>query len=127
MSKTQVNRSADCNTFISAARECPRFGCCSVNHCPLDPKQDRHQTHPDDREKTCPMEKGVRQRIGAKYLDLLPLLGLTSKEAAGARTWANMGLAQRQAIAEGSRRGLDRLRTTRRPSEAKPINDVAAS
>ena len=81
-------------------RECPRFPSCSVNHCPLDPEQDQHQAHTDDRQRKCTMEKNVRRRIGQKYPDILPLLGLTPKEAAGARVWANCSEAEKSAKRE---------------------------
>ena len=43
------------------------------------------------------MEKRVRLRIGSKYPDLLPRLGLTRPEHAGATRWANRPPAQKQA------------------------------
>lgn len=76
--------------------ECPRYDRCSVNHCPLDPLQSDREPHPGDKEPVCTMEKGVRARIGSKYLDLLPLGGLTPREHAGARKWANLTTAQRR-------------------------------
>lgn len=81
-------------------QECPRFPSCSVNHCPLDPEQDQHLPDPNDRERKCPMEKGVRSRIGQKYPDLLPLLGLTPREVAAARTWSNYSGAEKEAKRE---------------------------
>ena len=90
-------------------RECPRFPTCSVNHCPLDPNQDQRQAHPDDRERKCPMEKNVRKRIGQKYPDLLPLLGLTPKEHAGITSWLNCSAAEQEAKRERSRQSLSLL------------------
>lgn len=62
--------------------ECPRFDRCSVNHCPLDPSQDTRQSRKDDLQPKCTLEKSVRARIGAKYADILPMLGLTRAEFA---------------------------------------------
>ena len=90
-------------TLESPMRQCPRYQSCSVNHCPLDPEQDLHLAHSDDRERKCPMEKGVRQRIGQKYPDLLPLLGLTPKEAIGAKQWANCSASEKEAKRERAR------------------------
>lgn len=71
--------------------------------------QDQHPPHPHDKEKVCPMEKRVRSRIGSKYPDLLPLLGLTQKEHAGAQRWASIPPAERERIAEVGRTALKRL------------------
>ena len=97
---------------VEIMRQCPRFAGCSVNHCPLDPEQDRHRPHPRDRCKVCPMEKQVRQRIGAKYPDALPRGGLTRQEHAGGLRWSKLGSAERSAIAEVGRRGLAKWRAT---------------
>jgi hypothetical protein len=91
-------------------RECPQYPSCAVNHCPLDPAQDQHLANPDDKERKCPMEKGVRHRIGQKYPDLLPLLGLTKRESAGLERWNQMTPDQRSACAERGRIALSKLR-----------------
>ena len=91
-------------------RECPRYQACSVNHCPLDPEQDQHLAHPDDAQRKCPMEKNVRRRIGQKYPDLLPLLGLTASEAAALAKWNGMTLEQRAVIAERGKKALESRR-----------------
>ena len=96
-------------------RECPRYAACSVNHCPLDPEQDRHESHPDDKERKCPMEKGVRHRIGFKYHHLLPLDGLTPAEVAGARSWAKLPAAQQWERREAARERMTKLRDRRNP------------
>ena len=83
---------------VEIMRQCPRFAGCSVNHCPLDPEQDRHRPHPRDRCKVCPMEKQVRQRIGAKYPDALPRGGLTRQEHAGGLRWSKLGSAEQEAF-----------------------------
>jgi hypothetical protein len=76
-------------------RECPRFDRCSVNSCPLDPDQDLHTVHKLDKEQKCPMEKGVRVRIGSKYPDLLPRLGLTSLEWAAKQRMSKLSTAEK--------------------------------
>lgn len=68
---------------IKPQRECPRWQRCSVNKCPLDPLQDQRNVYELDTEKKCQMEKQVRLRIGSKYPDLLPRLGLKAREWAG--------------------------------------------
>lgn len=80
--------------------ECPRYAVCSVNICPLDPEQDRRTIHELDKEQKCPMEKGVRVRIGSKYPDQLPMGGLTRPEWAAAKRMANLSPAQKLARAE---------------------------
>ncbi len=85
--------------------ECPRYDRCSVNRCPLDPEQDQRTIHPQDKEQKCPMEKPVRLRIGSKYPDLLPRLGLTVKEWASRQAYANLSPSQKQAA-------IDRLKAT---------------
>lgn len=60
------------------------------------------------------MEKGVRQRIGGKYAAILPLAGLTSREAAGARVWARMPAAQKLAIKEAGKDTLKKAHARRR-------------
>jgi hypothetical protein len=84
-------------------QECPRFSSCSVNHCPLDAEQQRHLPDANDRERKCTMEKGVRSRIGQKYPDLLPLLGLTPAEVAGRARWERKTPREREAFAERGR------------------------
>jgi len=59
-------------------RECPSFGKCSANICPLDPEQ-HLRTHVKG-EDVCHAEKPTRMRIGAKYPDLLRFVGLTKRE-----------------------------------------------
>ncbi len=76
--------------------ECPRYAGCSVNICPLDPDPDLRVVHKLDKEQKCPMEKQVRLRIGSKYPALLPLQGLTTKEAAGAARWAALSESEKQ-------------------------------
>jgi len=91
---------------LEIMRQCPRFARCSTNCCPLDPEQNRHRPHPKDRERVCPMEQGVRKRIGSKYPDALPLGGLTRQEHAGALRWSKLGSAEQEAFRE---RGIQAL------------------
>ena len=81
-----------------------------MNHCPLDPEQDRHLAHPTDQDRKCPMEKNVRKRIGQKYPALLPMLGLTAGEAAGVARWNAKTPAEREAITERGRLMLSKHR-----------------
>lgn len=107
--------SHDMTTKPSPMQECPRFPRCSVNHCPLDPDQDQHLADPQDRERKCPMEKNVRHRIGFKYHHLLPLDGLTPAEAAGARSWAKLPVAEQWERKEAARERMAKLRDRRNP------------
>jgi len=84
------------------ARECPRWGGCSVNACPLDP----HPKHPADKETKCPMEKSVRVRIAAKYPGQLPFEGLMPREHAGAKAFADLPLAVKTQMIERGKRAL---------------------
>jgi len=59
-------------------RECPSFGKCSANICPLDPEQ--HLRTYVKGEDVCHAEKPTRMRIGAKYPILLRRGGLTQRE-----------------------------------------------
>lgn len=88
---------------IYPPKECPRYPSCSVNHCPLDPDSKDRLPHAGDKQTKCTIEKGVRQRIGSKYAAILPLCGLTPREAAGARTWAKYPVARQWAIKEAAR------------------------
>jgi uncharacterized protein YcgI (DUF1989 family) len=56
------------------------------------------------------MEKGVRSRIGSKYPDLLPLLGLTGREVAGLSAWNAKTPSEREAISERGRLLLSKHR-----------------
>jgi len=97
-------------------KECPRYDKCSVNSCPLDPEQAIHKPDPGDRDRKCPMEKGVRSRIGKKYPDLLPLLGLKPREHAGAMLWANTPGAEKSMKVEAARQRMAELRRKRQES-----------
>ena len=84
------------------ARECPRWGGCSVNACPLDP----HPKHPADKETKCPMEKGVRVRIAAKHPGQLPLNGMTAAESAATKAFEAKPVALRLAMVEMGKASL---------------------
>jgi hypothetical protein len=90
------------------AKQCPRWSRCSVNNCPLD----AHMTHPDDKERKCPMEKGVRVRIAAKYPGELPMHGMTTREWAGKAAFDSKPLAVRLAMIEKGKASLARLRAS---------------
>jgi hypothetical protein len=82
---------------IEPFRECPRFDFCSVNHCPLDPEQDKRASDPGDKEPKCTLAKTIRQRIGSKYPELLPMGGLTQREFNNAKRWALLPEAEKAA------------------------------
>jgi hypothetical protein len=65
---------------IRPYRECSRFEVCSCNKCPLDPDIAMRVSVPDDEK--CKATRTTRQNIALKYPELLPLQGLTAKEAA---------------------------------------------
>ena len=94
-------------------QECPRWDRCSVNFCPLDPEQDDHPVHKLDKEQKCPMEKGVRARIGAKYPDLLPRLGLTVREWAAKQAFECLSPAVKAQRVQSGKDALERLRATK--------------
>ena len=58
--------------------ECPRFGECSVNCCPLDPKAESRPSLPEDAESECKARISTRKTIALKYG--LPNRGMTEKE-----------------------------------------------
>jgi hypothetical protein len=96
-------------SIIEPERECPRWEKCSVNQCPLDAMA--RERHPLDKEQKCPMEKQVRQRIGAKYPELLPMGGLNGREWHALKRFEALPLAVRLEMAE---KGRERLKAYRR-------------
>jgi hypothetical protein len=60
--------------------ECPRFGNCSVNNCPLHSKYPKLSTRLDDPEIKCKAQKPARIRIAKRYPGILKLNGLNIKE-----------------------------------------------
>lgn len=60
--------------------ECPQFEGCSVNRCPLDPAVEVREQLANDPETRCGTRRSTRERIAAKYVDILPWQGLTPRE-----------------------------------------------
>lgn len=81
-----------------------------MNHCPLDPFQDDCDTHPEDKEQACGVAKTIRLKIGSKYPDLLPMLGLKPREWAGRQAYARLSLDQKAEIARKGKDSLQRHR-----------------
>ena len=77
--------------------ECPRFNSCSINICPLDPFI--HQKEKLFDEQDCPMEKGVRLKLGKD----LQSLGLTPRELQGKRRWEALPEANKEATRQRMR------------------------
>jgi hypothetical protein len=100
-------------------RSCPRFASCSVNHCPLDPQQDRRQPEASDTAKKCGLAKSIRVRIGREYPELLPLMGMTRREHAGQRVWASLGALQQAQVLARGREALKRVNSENKGNSAK--------
>lgn len=83
------------NTTFNLARQCPRFPACSANQCPLDEGYPNQVVHPDDRERRCTMEKGVRLRIAATAPGTLAMSGLTVPEHAATKCYESKPLTVR--------------------------------
>lgn len=82
---------------MNPAKECPRWERCSVNRCPLDPGYNAYPRLATDPQKDCPMESGVRLRIGSKYPDLLPNRGLSRAEASARARYDSLTEAEKAA------------------------------
>lgn len=91
------------------ARLCPRFHTCSVNPCPLDEGYLNQFVDRNDKEKQCPMEKGVRLRIAATAPGTLRLSGLTPAEHAGKLAYEQKPVAVRRAMIEKGKAALRKL------------------
>ena len=89
---------------------CSRFDSCSVNNCPVDPVYPGLYIHPDDSAKVCPMEKGVRLRIAAKFPGLFPMLGHTVREWGAKQRYDALSPDVKTQMAERCRTNLARLR-----------------
>ena len=64
--------------MMNPYEECPSFERCSCNLCPLDPvMKDKEALEGDSR---CVAHKPTRLKIAARYLDVLPMQGLTYRE-----------------------------------------------
>ncbi len=95
-----ATRRGPMSTCSSLARQCPRFPSCSVNRCPLDDDYPNQFVHPDDRERRCMMEKGVRVRIAATEPGRLAMSGLTVPEHAATKCYESKPLAVRLNMAK---------------------------
>lgn len=96
---------------MNPARLCSRYERCSVNNCPLDPGYPNLLVGPDDREKSCPMEKGVRIRAASQFPPgTLPYSGLTLREHTAKARYDSLSLAVRTQMANDGRERLKRLR-----------------
>lgn len=98
---------------IEPQRECPRFERCSVNHCPLDPFQDEHLGHPDDKEQVCGVAKAIRVRIASQYPDLLPMGGLKPREWAGKQAFARLSPSEKAEMVKRGKESISRLNRTK--------------
>lgn len=99
---------------------CPRFDSCSVNNCPLGPAYPNRLVHPDDNQKSCPMEKSVRARIAKRFPGLLPMQGLTRPEYAGKMAFDQKPVALKCQLAQQGRDSLKRLRNGFSLQTARP-------
>lgn len=89
------------------AKLCSRWDACSVNNCPLEPEYPNLITDPNDKEKACTVEKGVRTRAAAKFPGILKYGGLTTREWAGKQRYDALTPAVKSQMAE---RGRERLK-----------------
>jgi hypothetical protein len=83
---------------------CPRFKRCSVNHCPLDPDQDKREAVDGDAEQRCGLPKRRRAEIAQAFPALLPLRGLTRTEAGHRNRWERMAPEKRTAFLASQQR-----------------------
>ena len=70
-------------------QDCPRYKCCSVPICPLDPDWKKRVYLKG--EPKCTMEKNVRMRLGKN----LKNKGLTQRELASQRNWNKLGAEEK--------------------------------
>ncbi|HLY95191.1 MAG TPA: hypothetical protein VKP14_10115 [Gaiellaceae bacterium] len=94
-------------------RECPSFESCSCNVCPLDPRAAEREELPG--EDPCGAQRATRERIAAKYPELLPGKGLLPREVARDRRRAQhasrlaaMSPESRAKFEDGQRRLIER-------------------
>lgn len=88
---------------LEVMKQCPRFGSCSVNKCPLDP--DINLRNELKGEKKCDMAKSVRLRIGKEFN--LEKLGLTDREWSARKRYENLSPEDKENLV---RRGSEALR-----------------
>jgi len=105
------------NEVSNLARQCPRFDRCSVNNCPLDSQYPNRRVDPADKEKRCPMEKGVRLRIAATAPGTHRLSGLTAAEHAATKCYESKPVAIRLAMVEKGKASLAAHRKDKRNEE----------
>jgi len=86
--------------------DCPRFNSCNINKCPLDPFMSEKENLED--ESDCPMEKGVRLRLGKD----LPWLGLKPRELQAKRRWDALTTEQQEAIRQRTKVNFHSLSKT---------------
>ena len=86
--------------MITPHRECPNFGRCSVNNCPLHPDYPDLTESKHDPETICKAQKSTRRKIAEQFPGSLALAGLTVKEHAREVKRANRTPEQLQKAAE---------------------------
>lgn len=101
------NRKARSN--LPLTRQCPRFDRCSANRCPLAVAYPNQIVDKDDRERRCPMEKGVRLRIASSDPGRLKLSGLTVPEHAAALAFERKPLAVKLQMANRGKASLAKI------------------
>ena len=103
------------------AGDCPRFSTCSVNNCPLDESYPNLLVYPNDKERVCPMEKGVRVRIAACYPGVLRFNGLTEREFKARKRYDSLSPEQKAALAEQAKKGLLLLRSKKTTDNSQGV------
>jgi len=99
------------------ARLCSRWDSCSVNNCPLDPFYPNRVVCRDDKERVCPVEKGVRLRAAAQFPGVLRFAGLTSREFKAKARWDNLSDAVKVSRLKKLAFSAFRPKTTPRPAK----------
>jgi hypothetical protein len=90
---------------------CPRYDRCSVNNCPLTTRYPNQVVCDLDKEKTCPMEKNVRERIAAQFPPgTLKHDGMTAREHSAFIRYGSLSLAVRTKMANEGRERLQKYR-----------------
>lgn len=98
--------------------ECPSFDRCSCNVCPLDP--DVRDKEALAGESKCIAHKPTRIKVAERYLDVLSMGGLTSREFQGKRTWEALSQAKRQEILEAGVKGLKTVKNRLSRASVEP-------
>lgn len=92
------------------AKLCSRWDSCSVNNCPLDPGYPILPTLPDDSQKSCTVEKGVRLRAASKFPGVLKYGGLTTREYAARQHYDALSPEKKAAMVERAKTTLKSVR-----------------